>query len=76
MKNIPGTHISNGTSSIGDFNGDGPDEIFTFGFGGNGRFIVITGYESTTDKIQNYCYIPFNLVDPENGPGPGGIYNL
>jgi hypothetical protein len=70
MKDIPGTHIGNGTSSIGDFNGDGLDEVFTYGFGGNGKFIVITGYETTTDSMQNYCYIPFDIIDPENGPAP------
>jgi hypothetical protein len=70
MKDIPGTHIGNGTSSIDDFNGDGLDEVFQYGFGGNGKFIVITGYETTTDNMQNYCYIPFDIIDPENGPAP------
>jgi hypothetical protein len=70
MKDIPGTHIGDGASSIGDFNGDGLDEIFTFGFGGNGKFIFIDGYDAATDDIKNYCKIPFDIIDPENGPAP------
>jgi hypothetical protein len=70
MKDIPGTHIGSGTSSIGDFNGDGLDEIFTFGFGGNGKFILIKGYDAATDGIENYCRIPFDIIDSENGPAP------
>jgi hypothetical protein len=70
MKDIPGTHIGNGTSSVGDFNNDGMDEVFCYAFGGNGYFIVITGYDATTDDFPNYCYIPFDFVDPENGPAP------
>jgi hypothetical protein len=58
---------------IDDFNGDGVDEVFAFAFGGNGKFIVITGYETTTDNMQNYCYIPFDIIDSENGPGSAGV---
>ncbi|MDR1429598.1 MAG: hypothetical protein LBI85_04855 [Spirochaetaceae bacterium] len=70
MKDIPGTHIGNGTSSVGDFNGDGMDEIFQYAFGGNGNFIVIIGYDAAADDIVYYCRIPFWLIDPENGPAP------
>jgi hypothetical protein len=70
MKDIPGKHINNGTSSVGDFNNDGLDEVFKFVFGGNGKFVVIKGYDSATDDISNYCYIPFDFIDPENGPAP------
>lgn len=72
MKNIPGTHIGNSTSSFGDFNGDGIDEIFRYGFGGNGNFIIINGYNEEDDDFFNnfYCSIPFAIIDPENGPAP------
>jgi hypothetical protein len=70
MKDIPGTHIGNGTSSIGDFNNDGLDEVFQYVFGGMGYFIFIIGYDAATDDIENYCRIPFDIIDPENGPAP------
>jgi hypothetical protein len=70
MKDMPGTHIGNGTSSIDDFNGDGLDEVFQYGFGGNGKFIFIIGYDNTEDNIGYYCNIPFGIIDPENGPAP------
>jgi hypothetical protein len=70
MKDIPGTHIGNGTSSIGDFNGDGLDEIFQYAFGGNGNFIAIIGYDAATDNTKDYCLIPLDIIDPENGPAP------
>jgi hypothetical protein len=70
MQDIPGTHIGNGCSSMGDFNGDGLDEVFRYGFGGNGNFIVIIGYDTATDDIEYYCSIPFQIIDSENGPAP------
>jgi hypothetical protein len=70
MKDIPGTHIGNGASSIGDFNGDGLDEVFQYVFGGMGKFIFIIGYDAATGDIENYCRIPFDIIDPENGPAP------
>jgi hypothetical protein len=70
MKDIPGTHIGDGASSIGDFNGDGQDEVFQYVFGGNGKFIFIEGYDAATDDIKYYCKIPFDIIDPENGPAP------
>jgi hypothetical protein len=70
MQDIPGAHIGNGTSSVGDFNGDGLDEVFQYAFGGNGNFIVIIGYDAAADDAKDYCLIPFWLIDPENGPAP------
>jgi len=70
MQNIPGTHIGDSTSSIGDFNGDGKNEIFTYGFGGNWFAIVIEGYDIEKDDFEDYCQIPFRLIDRENGPAP------
>jgi hypothetical protein len=70
MRDIPGFHIGNGCSSIGDFNGDGLDEVFQYVFGGNGNFIFIIGYDADNDKLVYYCDIPFDIIDPENGPAP------
>jgi hypothetical protein len=70
MRDIPGAHIGNGTSSIGDFNSDGLDEVFKYAFGGMGNFIFVTGYDSTADEFRDYCRIPFAIIDPENGPAP------
>jgi hypothetical protein len=70
MQDIPGTHIGNGCSSFGDFNGDGLDEVFQYAFGGNGKFIFIIGYDAGNDKLAYYCNIPFALIDPDNGPAP------
>jgi hypothetical protein len=70
MNGIPGTHIGNGTSSIGDFNGDGLDELFQYIFSGMGNFIFIQGYDKGKDDKILYCDIPFDLIDPKNGPAP------
>jgi len=71
MQDIPGKHIGNSTSSIGDFNGDGIDEIFGYGFYGRGFFITIWGYDTEKDNFLDYCdEIPFRLIDKENGPVP------
>jgi hypothetical protein len=75
MRDIPGTHINDGICSYGDFNGDGLDELFYYGFGGIGDSISIKGYSVEEDKIVNYCGtsglgIPFGLIDQENGPAP------
>ena len=70
MQNIPGTRIDNSTSSFGDFNGDGIDEIFEYGFYGRGSFILIWGYDKAKDDYVDYCEIPFKIIDPKNGPAP------
>jgi hypothetical protein len=70
MRDISGTHIPGGTSSIGDFNDDGIDEIFQYAFGGMGNFVLIWFYNSETDDFRTYCSISFMLIDPDNGPAP------
>jgi hypothetical protein len=70
MRDIPGRRIGSSSSSIGDFNGNGMDEIFEFGFYGRGFFILIWGYDLAKDDFISYCEVPFGLIDPENGPAP------
>lgn len=73
MKDIPGTRIGGGASAYGDYNSDSFVELFQYGFGGNGWFVNIKGYDAEADKIVNYCDepgIPFGIVDPVNGPAP------
>jgi hypothetical protein len=71
MRDIPGTHIGNSTSSFGDFNGDGNDEIFQYAFGGNAYLIGIDGYDPEKDDIVSYTdWITFELIDREFGPAP------
>jgi hypothetical protein len=70
MQDIPGTRIGNSTSSFSDFNGDGIDEIFEYGFYGRGFFIIIWGYDEAKDGFVSYCEIPFDIIDPKKGPAP------
>jgi len=73
MQDIPGTRIGNSTSSFGDFNGDGIDEIFQYGFGGNARLVSILGYDAEKDDFVSYTFnswITFEIIDPHNGPAP------
>ncbi|MDR2943219.1 MAG: hypothetical protein LBV17_11570 [Treponema sp.] len=73
MRDIPGTRIGNSTSSIGDFNGDGIDEIFEYGFYGSGFLITFWGYDLGEDDFVNYCgniYLSFRLIDKYDGPAP------
>jgi hypothetical protein len=70
MLDIPGTHIGNSTSSFGDFNGDGIDEIFEYGFYGRAFEIIVWGYDAEKDDFVSFCEIPFKIIDPENGPAP------
>jgi len=71
MQEIPGTHIGNTTSSFGDFNGDGIDEIFQYGFYGRAFIIRIAGYNVKKDDIiADHDDIPFGLIDKVNGPAP------
>jgi hypothetical protein len=72
MRDIPGTRIGNSTSSIGDFNGDGRDEVFEYAFGGRAFLIIIYGYDAEKDNFVNYCDInlSFRLIDKYDGPAP------
>jgi hypothetical protein len=67
---LPGMTVENGIFQIGDFNGDGLDEILIFGAGASRWEVHIYGYERETDDIELYCGIPHGLIDPENGPSP------
>jgi hypothetical protein len=75
MKDIPGTRIDNGSGAIGDYNNDGYDELFIYLFGGHSITVVIYGYDNNKDEIVPYLNIPFDLVDPENGPAPVEFMN-
>ncbi|MCL2067355.1 MAG: hypothetical protein FWG99_07820 [Treponema sp.] len=70
MQDIPGTRIGNSTSSFGDFNGDGIDEIFEYGFYGRAFEIIVWGYNVEKDDFIPYCTIPFRIIDSEYGPAP------
>ena len=71
MKDIPGTRIGNLTASFGDFNGDGIDELFQYGFGGNANFVEIIGYVVEYDDFINYAdNLTFGIIDMDNGPAP------
>jgi hypothetical protein len=79
MKDIPGTRIGKSTTVINDYNEDGFDELFTYGFGGNGLFVIISGYEEGIKtrpggyeykQLKQFCNIPFWIPDPEEGPAP------
>lgn len=70
MQDIPGTRIGDSTSSIGDFNGDGVNEVFEYGFYGGGFIISIWGYDAEKDDFAYYCEISFRLIDEDNGPAP------
>jgi hypothetical protein len=72
MKDIPGIHIGNNASSFCDFNEDGIEELFQYGFGGSDFLIIIKGYDAVRDEFVNYCLIPFSgyRIDPKNGPAP------
>ncbi|MCL2068155.1 MAG: hypothetical protein FWG99_11920 [Treponema sp.] len=70
MQDIPGTHIDNSTSSFGDFNGDGVDEIFEYGFYGRAFEIIVWGFDVEKDDFIPYCTIPFRIIDSEYGPAP------
>lgn len=70
MQDIPGTRIDNSSSSFGDFNGDGKEEIFEYGFYGYRFEIHIWGYDEVKDDFVSYCEIPFKILDSEDGPAP------
>jgi hypothetical protein len=70
MQDIPGTRIGSSTSSFGDFNGDGIDEMFSYAFGGNAKLIIIEGYDPEEDDFVAYCEVPFRIIDREHGPAP------
>jgi hypothetical protein len=56
---IPGTPISGGNCALGDFNGDGVDEIFTCDSG----YIRIYGYDENTEDFKRYCFVNFDSIE-------------
>lgn len=70
MRDIPGTRIGNLASSFGDFNGDGIDEIFEYGFYASTSEIIIQGYNAEKDDFVDFCRTIYKLIDRENGPAP------
>jgi len=55
MNNIPGIHIWQTAASFFDANGDGFDNIFSYGFYGMGNFVDILGYDNIKKEVINYC---------------------
>jgi hypothetical protein len=70
MKDIPGTRIREGSCVINDYNDDGFDEVFNFGFFGSWHYIYIKGYDLEKKEFVHYAYIPFDIIDRERGPSP------
>ncbi|MDR1429372.1 MAG: hypothetical protein LBI85_03710, partial [Spirochaetaceae bacterium] len=74
MSGIPGKRIGMGSSVIGDYNNDGLDEIFYYGFVPY-FYLGISGYDSGINDLVRYCNIPFWIIDFENGPTPVEFMN-
>ena len=70
MKDIPGIRVGGGSCVVYDYNGDGFDDIFNYGFWGSGFYIRITGYDLEKRNITFYADIPFEIVNRERGPAP------
>ena len=70
MQDIPGTHITDGSSAFGDFNGDGIDELFWFSFGFSD--VEISGYDP---EIGHFVPLsaPLILTFPDVNYGPAPI---
>ena len=70
MRDIPGTHIPDGSFSFGDFNGDGIDEMFRYLYVHElGHNIDIFHYDPQKKEFM-LCRIPYKIIDPNNGPAP------
>jgi len=70
LRDIPGTHIPEGSVSFGDFNGDGIDELFRYLYVRElGHNIDIFHYEPEKKGFV-FCRIRFKIIDPDNGPAP------
>jgi hypothetical protein len=57
-ENFPGVTRGDGTYQIGDFNGDGLDEVAAFVALAISPVFSIEGYDPQENKVKNYCYIP------------------
>jgi hypothetical protein len=69
MRDIPGTQIGTGSCVVNDYNGDGFDDIFNYGFYGNYYRIAIIWYDPETEQMAR-TEIPFDIIDRRNGPAP------
>jgi len=70
LRDIPGTHIPEGSVSFGDFNGDGIDELFRYLYVRElGHNIDIFHYEPEKKGFV-FCRIRFKIIDKDNGPAP------
>ena len=58
MQGIPGTRIGDSTSSFGDFNGDGVDELFSYEFS-MASYVTIEAYSAEKD---DRVYLTNNLT--------------
>jgi hypothetical protein len=70
MQDIPGTRIGDGSVAVYDYNRDGIDEFFYYGFYGSQFQTGIRGYDLDKDDFVGYCNIEFDIVDPVDGPAP------
>jgi hypothetical protein len=58
-QNLSGIVITDNICHIGDFNNDGFDEILRIG----ASYLIISGYDTQTNRIKKYCSIPYGDVD-------------
>jgi hypothetical protein len=72
MENIPGIHIGDIGASVFDCNGNGKDELFSYGFYGRGNWIHIYGYDGEKNDIVDYCddEIYFEIINNNKGHAP------
>jgi len=70
MQNIPGTRIGEGSCVVYDYNDDGFDEVFNYGFWGSQWLIEIRGYDPEKEDVVDYADIPFDIIDRKKGPAP------
>jgi hypothetical protein len=63
MKDIPG-YLEGYFIAVGDYNGDGLNELFVPDFGGSEYELYIYGIELGTNKFTSYCEIPFFVQYP------------
>jgi hypothetical protein len=69
MKDIPGIQIGTGSCAVHDYNGDGFNDIFNYGFYGNYFRIDISWYDPEINEMAT-TEIPFSIIDRRNGPAP------
>jgi hypothetical protein len=74
LEYVPGTQFGSKAVKIGDFNGDGIDEIFYIGPNNEGGLSFgIMGYDNEKGKIEFYIYSRLNMTS--SNASPVGFYN-